>query len=43
MKNLFLLFLIQTLWTLAMSIRLNVLNEELTICSTDPLTGLLKY
>jgi uncharacterized protein (DUF2237 family) len=43
MKNLFLLFLIQTLLTLAMSKRLNVLNEELAICSTDPLTGLFKY
>jgi hypothetical protein len=43
MKKLFLLFLIQTFWILAMSKRVNVLNEKLAICSTDPITGLLKY
>ena len=39
MKIFYSISLIFTLFTFVMSNRLNVLNGELAICSTDPLTG----
>ncbi len=40
MKHLFLLFGILSFFKIAMGTNLNVLNKPLSICSTDPLTGI---